>query len=210
MSTLMEISLNPPHNESKKIPDLVPHKNGHGCLRSCLLLFLVFVLGIGCILALVFQIPRKIGLTKSPAQKYLDDTPDRIGATKLLDAAAREGLRTKGIEIVLLPYKDGSGAIAYAIMDSSKGFQFNVKKGGDPFLGTLAQLVASQTAKELHVVRVAAEYHDEEGKTLVTLSAPTQSINDFSSGKITREQFTKSVDGQMNVKNVIERSIVSF
>lgn len=174
------------------------------------ILLLLIVLG-AILVALALRLPQKWGLVKSPAEKAFEATADRSGAEKLLASAKTEGFAAEGTELYLLPIKDSDQNVAYAVFDSSKGFRFGVPaEGGDPMLGALVSLARSQAAKDLKVERVAIEYRDESGKPLVTMTANTAMILDFANKKISREAFIKAVDGRMEIKNVIERSLVSF
>ena len=176
-----------------------------GCLKGCLIFVVALLLLIGGVVALTLRLPQKLGLIKSPAQKLFDDTPDRTSAKTITAALQKSGLAVKGLDVYVLPLKDGSGSTAVVVLDASAGFQFTGTQNGDPFLGTLATIAKTQLGKNVNLKRVALDYKDETGATLLDVTAPTSSILDFTNGKISKEVFMKSIDGRLDIKNTINR-----
>lgn len=180
-----------------------------GCLKSCLVFFVVLFLLIGGFVASALGLPRKWGLVKSKTEKVFDtNEADRYVAEDLRAALETEGIATKGMEIYVLPERDGEGASAYVVLDEAAGFSFSPSSDeGVPFLGTLASLAKSEAAKEGGVDRVAFEYKDKQGRTLIVVSSSLQDGVDFADGKITREQFMAKVGGQIEFKNLLEAQL---
>ncbi len=191
-------------------PSTTPPKKKHGCLKACGLIFIILILLIGVTAAFAFRLPQKYGLIKSPAQKLLSGTPDRAGAEVLLKEVQTAGLSTKGVSLYVLPIRGTDKTMAVAILDASQGFQLTSGGGSDPMSITMTKLVATKKAEELKVDRVAIEYHDESGAALITMTAGADAIRGFARGSLTRDQFMKAVDGQMNIPAVVERSAVHF
>ena len=86
--------------------------------------------------------------------------------------------------------------------DAPAGFDFrsfNNERAITQYLEPLAKL--DQNGK-YDIKQVAANYKDKEGKSLVTFTAPTRSIMDFANGSISREQFLRDLEGQVNFVEV--------
>ncbi len=183
-------------------------KKKHGCIRGCFLFLLILILLVGGFVASAMRLPEKFGITKSKAEKVFDvQNPDRAAAEDLRVAFEKEGIATKGMDVYVLPEKDGEGASAYVVLDQSQGFTFSSSKDGDPFLNTLATLAKSEAAKKNGITRVAFEYKDAQGRALISMGAKVQDGADFANGKITREQFMAKVGGKTDIKNVIDAQL---
>lgn len=179
-----------------------PKKKG-SCLKSCLVFFVVLALLIGALVAMVLGLPRKLGLIPSKAEKaFVVDEPDHVAAASLRADIEKEGLSTKGMDIYVLPYKEGNHSAAYVVLDEGAGFSFAPSAGGEPFLDTLAALAKSEAAKANGVTHVAFEYKDKQGRTLVVMGSNVQAGADFANKKITREEFMAQVGGQADLKNI--------
>lgn len=198
----------PAHNEKKTPPvpertDSAKKEKKFGILKGCLIAVLVFLLLLGGLVAAAFRVPEKLGIVKSKTEKLYDvDNADRYVAGDLRAALEQTGIATEGMEIYVLPLKDGSGSGAYVVLDESSGFSFSPSGGGDPFLGTLAALATSEAVKEGGVKYVAFEYKDKAGRSLITVGASVQDGADFANGTISREEFMAKVGGQADLQNV--------
>ena len=191
--------------EAAKAAKPAKQKKKGGFLRGCLLFVLVLVLLIGGLVASALGIPRKLGLVKSTTEKRYDvQAADRAVAADLVAELETKGVRTQGMDVYVLPLKDGSGSGAYVVLDESKGFGFAPSAGGDPFLGTLASLAKSEAVKVGGVKSVAFEYRDAKGRSLITIGASIQDGADFADGKITKEEFMAKVGGRADLQKVSE------
>lgn len=178
-------------------------KKKPGFLKGCLLFVLVLVLLAAGFVANALGLPQKLGLVKSATEKRYDvQASDRTAAADLVAELETKGIATKGMEVYVLPLKDGSGSGAYVVLDVAAGFGFNASGEGDPFLGTLATLAKSEAVKAGGVKNVAFEYRDDKGRTLITIGASVQDGADFADGKMTQEQFMAKVGGKADLKNV--------
>ncbi len=190
-----------PHHTGAK-----SHKKGgcRGCMRGCLW-FLLAILVIAAILTgLIFRVPQKLGLMRSPAEKVFTQTPDREGAKKMLNEAKAAGLVTKGISLYVLPVGDGSKSIALATLDVREGFTFGQTQGLDPIAGIMTRLMAGPTVSALGVERLAISYVGETGATFGTFTASTDAIRAVAAGRMTKEQFLTAVDGDINLPAVVK------
>lgn len=166
-----------------------------GCLVP-LLLILLLVVALGA--ALYFKVPQKLGLIQPAAERLLSKTLDRGAAAALLDDLAANGVNTAGIELWVVPYQDGSGSIAYAVLDAGEGFAFP-QSPSDPVIGFMTRLASGPLARQYGVKRVAIEYRMGEETSLLKLTASTQTLQDFTQGKITRAQLMKGIEGEANL-----------
>jgi hypothetical protein len=188
--------------ESAKKEKPAKTKKG-GCLKGCLLFLLVLLLLVGAIVANALGLPQKLGLVKSATEKRYDvQAADRVAAADLVAELETKGVATKGMEVYVLPLKDGSGSGAYVVLDQSNGFAFAPSEGGDAFLGTLASLAKSEAVKANGIKDVAFEYRDAKGRSLITIGAKVQDGADFADGKITEGEFMAKVGGKADMQNI--------
>lgn len=173
-----------------------------------LILFAIIVTAI--LIGLALRLPEKLGIAKSRTEKVFEYTPDRQLAQEMLEAAQASGLSTEGVSLYVFPKKDSDQSAAYAILDQSQGFRLNATSEGDPFLDTMVALVRSQAAGKAKVEHVSVEYKDASGKSLLTLGAPTKAVLDFADKKISQEQFSESLGAKVDLRNVVEASLMTF
>lgn len=174
-----------------------------GFLKGCLLFALVLVLLIVGLVANALGLPRKLGLVKGATEKLYDvQSADRAAAADLVAGFEAEGIATKGMDVFVLPLKDGTGSGAYVVLDESAGFSFNASGDGDPILDVLAAMAKSEAAKSGGLKYAAFEYRDAKGRSLITIGASVQDGADFAEGKITQEQFMAKVGGRADLQKV--------
>jgi hypothetical protein len=165
--------------------------------RGCLIT-LSFVVGIVVAsAALVLRIPHQLGLLPT-AETLLADTPDREGARELMTSIEASGIDTTGMSLHLLPMRDGSGVIAYAVLDTSGGFKFPDATNRPGLIEMFVRL-ADGRALELGVTRVAVDYRDATGTSLGVLTAPSSAIARVASGQDDLETFSRSLDGRVDM-----------
>jgi len=56
----------------------------------------------------------------------------------------------------------------------------------------------SGSAGDYDIERIAIAYRDENSESLLTLTAPTETIIKFTDGSIDREEFLEEMEGQVN------------
>ena len=168
-------------------PGKAKGKKRHGCLIS--LLVIVVILGIAGIV--LFRVPQKIGLVKSPAEKMYSQAADTEKAALVVAGLQQYGVKMNGVEVYVMPVKDTDHNTAFIILDSSKGFNFNNSGIHDPIAAFVS--IALQ-AQQQGINRAAVVYYDEQGKALLTVTAATGDVVAYSQGKMTKEQLMKKVD----------------
>jgi hypothetical protein len=132
---------------------------------------------------------------KSPAEELLSGTPDRAAASRLVEELAKSGVDVRGMDVYVLPVKGKESSVAYVGLDSSKGFRFKANKGEEPITSLMKRLATSGTAKDAGIQRIAIDYRGSDGKSLVTLTAPTEAISSFANGRLSQQQFMTALEG---------------
>lgn len=64
-------------------------------------------------------------------------------------------------------------------------------------------------AQKYGVTRVAVNYRDDTGQSLVTVTAPTQTIADYRAGRISRDEFFKRIDARLDYDAIIRHELVA-
>jgi hypothetical protein len=173
-------------------------RQGRGCVFRGCLVTLSFVVGIGIAgAALVLRVPQQLGLIPT-AETLLADTPDREAAAELMASMQASGVDTTGMSLHVLPMRDGSGAIAYAVLDVSAGFQFPAASDRPGLIEMFVRLSDDQ-ARAHGVTRVAIDYRDAAGTNLGLLTAPVDAIARVASGQDDLDTFSRSIDGRVDV-----------
>jgi hypothetical protein len=168
-------------------PEKVKGKKRHGCLIS--LLVIIIILGVASII--IFRVPQKIGLVKSPAEKMFTQ-PNDVGKAALVEEnLVNSGVNMKGVEVYVMPVKGTDDNTAFIVLDASKGFSFNNSTGTDPIKDFIAMAVQAQAQG---INRAAVVYYDTEGKALLTVTVSTSDAAAYSQGKITDKQLMEHVD----------------
>ncbi|MFC1991936.1 hypothetical protein ACFLVC_04365 [Chloroflexota bacterium] len=189
-------------DEQPSQPDKPKRKSGRGRRR---LITLAIVIAILVIVACVFfNLPQRIGVVQSPTEKILSTTPDREATTAMMEDLKSAGINTKGIDIYVIPYKGSDENVAIAVLDASQGFDVRNFSREDAITEYLELLASLDTGGEYNIKRVAVDYKNEEGESLLTLTAPTDIITRYADGSISRQQFLKELEGQVNFVEIAE------
>ncbi|MBI4329134.1 MAG: hypothetical protein HY685_04630 [Chloroflexi bacterium] len=162
-------------------------------------LLLVLVLLVGGAAAVYFGVPKM--LRSSSAQEMLSGTPDRAAAQTLTAEAAKAGISTKGVEVYVVPFEGTDENLAVVLLDASQGFTFSRTSRGDPIKDYLTPLAAK--VGELNISRAAVVYRDEKGQEIGTATASAEAITAFVQGRMSREQFAREVEADINVSAVV-------
>lgn len=166
--------------------------------KGCLITFLVLVAIVGIACIFVFDVPGRLGLVQSPAERLLDLTPDREAAANIMEDLEAAGLDTRGVQVYVFPVKEEEGSVALVVLNASQGFDFS---GAEDDLVTsyLAELATGGAAEQCGVEQVAIDYRNESGESLFTFTAPAEAIAAYKAGTISQEQFLSQVDADINL-----------
>jgi hypothetical protein len=169
------------------------------------------VLGVVIVVALVVggvilwrsDVPERLGVRQSVAQRVLSGEPDRYAAQQIVDELAAGGLDTQGMWVYVLPVEGKPYSAAYAILDASAGFEFDRSSGGDVVLDQLVRLATSDATAAQNIGRIGIDYRDEEGNQAIALTAPTETIRAYARGEIGQEAFMASLEGEVDLEALI-------
>jgi hypothetical protein len=137
----------------------------------------------------------------------LSQTPDREAAAALKADMTKAGINTQGIDLYVFPEKGSDRNVLLAVLDSSKGFYFSNYGNQDAISRYLKQLADLDKSGTYRIERIALDYKDADGVSLVGLTAPTDAIRKFSQGTMSRQDFMKAIEGQVNVSKLAEAVI---
>ena len=175
-------------------PPAKKHKR-HGCLIS----FGVFLVLVGTALALLFDLPTRLGLISSPAEKMFTEPVDAAAAEMLTQDFEKANQPTKGISFYVLPYKDRGYSLAYVVLDQSQGYRYVDTGFENPVFAAFQLVARSKAVEKAQVYRVAVEFREADGVTLSVLTAPVFAIQQYDAKAIDKKQFIAKVDGHANL-----------
>ncbi|HTM67867.1 MAG TPA: hypothetical protein VL426_01070 [Candidatus Binatia bacterium] len=207
----------PAATEPVKAPEVKPAKPAKakkkrgGCLRSCLLFFLVLFLVLGALAAWLFRVPQKLGWIKGPGAALTEQVPERAAATELLAEAEAAGFKAKGVQVYVLPKPDSDAAMLYAVYDFSKpGVELSRKGPHQPVIDALELLGGGAKAEEMNVTHVGAEFRDEKGNLIMVVAAATADVRALRAGTMTEDEFKKKMGVRVDLPNYVGRAVIPF
>ncbi len=169
-----------------------------GCLSAAGAV-LVVLLAVGGVIAWNSNLPERLGVRRSPAQRLLSGPPDRQAAQQIVDDLAAAGVDTRGMWIYVLPVEGKPYRVAYAVLDAGEGFRFGRGGEGDAVLDYLVELASGESIDALNIGRVGIDYRDEEGNPVIALTAPTAAIQAYARGEIPPEALMASLEGKLEL-----------
>jgi hypothetical protein len=180
----------------------VPQKKRkrHGCLIS----FGIFLLLIGFALAVVFDLPMRLGLISSPAAKMFTEPADPEARAVLTQEFEQAGQPTKGISFYVLPYKDRGYSLAYVVLDQSQGYRYVDTGFDNPIFATFQLVARSKAVQQAQIYRVAVEFREPDGSTLCVMTAPVFAIQQYAAKTIDKKQFFLQMDGHGNLAKIFK------
>ena len=159
---------------------------------------LVLLIGVAWMMAVRWGVLEKVGLQEPIAERVFALPPDRQAAGSLMGAMQAAGMNTEGVGFYVLPMADG-GTTAILTLDASQGFDPERFFGGGGDWGNLDQMFDDGAFLEQGITRLAFDYRDENGKSIVTLTAPTEALRQLADEEITQEEFVKAVMGRIDI-----------
>ncbi len=166
------------------------------------IIFLVLIAIIVVFSVSFFNLPERIGLVKSPAEKLLEPALNERMATSMMEQLESTGINTRGMDIYVIPYKESDANLVVAVFDASQGFDIRNFSREDAITEYLELLAGLDEDGKYNIKRVAVDYKNEEGESLLTLTAPSDTITRYSEGSISRQQFLQELEGQVNFVEV--------
>ncbi len=146
-----------------------------GCL-GCFTVFLVLlILVVGWTAAVRWGLLEKLGLRQPVAERVFAPPPDRAGAAALRGALEQSGMDMRGVDVYVLPTAEG-GSVALLSLDASKGFDLQNWMNQADAQGGVEDMFDERTLEEMGVTRLAFDYVNDEGKSIVTLTASVDEL----------------------------------
>ena len=167
----------------------------HGCLIS----FGVFLLLIGIAAVVLFDLPMRLGLISSPAERMFTGKADRQAEAVLAKDFEEARQPTQGISFVVLPYWGRGYSLAYVVLDASKGYHYVDTGFEDPIFAAFQIVARSKAVQQAQIYRVAVEFREADGVTLSVLTAPVFAIQQYAAKTIDKKQFIAKMDGHANL-----------
>jgi hypothetical protein len=184
---------------------LIPlHDESGRARKGCLITLGIVVLILVVASIFVFNLPQRIGLVASPAERFISQTPDREAAVALKAELAKTGISTQGIGIYVLPERNSDQSVLLAVLDSSQGFSFTRVTGQDAITDYLKRLADLDKAGKYRISQVVLDYRDSDSASLVTVTVPVAAVRQFSQGTMSRKDFMQAIEGQVNVAKLAE------
>lgn len=170
---------------------------GCGCqVMSAALLFVLLLAVVGG--TFYIRLPHRLGWIKPAAERVLVQVPDRDAAADLEAELGADGVVTQGMSMVVMPMQEGERSAALVLLDATDGFEFSGALEGDPYIDMLKRIAISDAAAAHDIERVAIEYVDEQGRSLISLTTTTQEARQFANGEIDEESFIKAIMGRVD------------
>ena len=177
-----------------------PKHKGFTFGKFILILFLLLVVVVA---GIIFRVPQRLGIIKTPTELLLSETPDRDAMKTIENELTNAGVNLTGITVGVFPYKDREGNLAVFILDTKEGFKPSIETADSIINYYFTFPAKNSKLKELNIKRVAIDYKSKRGKSLISVTAPIEDINDFVNGKITNEVFMKKTKGHTNFTELI-------
>lgn len=174
-------------------------KRRRGC-GGCLTVFLVIVLALTAwVLVVHTGLLEKLGLRQPAAERLFAPPPDREAADILTGKLQQDGMDMQGVSVHVLPMAGKNGSVALLTLDASQGLDLEQAFGSEG--GGMGGVFDPDTLNDLNITRVAFDYVDDTGKSIATLTVPTEVLE--SSEEMDEKQFLRSVMGRIDIPGVM-------
>ena len=172
--------------------------------HGCLIAFGVFLLLIALALAVLFDLPMRLGLISSPAKQMFTSGADSIAREMLTKEFEQANQPATGISFYVMPYKGRGYSLAYVVLDQSKGYRYVDTGFEDPIFAAFILVARSKTVERDQIDRVAVEFRERDGGTLFVMTAPVFAIQQYDAKAITKKQFLAQMDGHGNLARILK------
>lgn len=166
-----------------------------GCWTAGGVLLLVILLG-GWVAARQTGLLARLGLTHAAEDRQLSGAMNDAAAQELKAELVAAGFSDAGLDVAVMPLKEQGYNLAVVVMDASQGFHGNAS--GDLILESFKRLATGDAAGRSNIGRVALHYKDIQGNKLISLTAAARDIQAFANGAISRTEFLRLVEGQVD------------
>lgn len=153
-------------------------------LSCCLVATLIFGAGLW----------RRLGIFGPTAEELYSGAPDPFATRVLNELLSDVGLA--GASALVIPVKESQGQIAVVSLDSEEGFDGTGTAAGNEalFMSVIQRMREDNRMQMLGLERVAVDYVDESGQSLVTLTAEQSAVEALAQGEMSEDEFLKEVE----------------
>jgi len=174
-------------------------KRRRGCRTGCLVVLLLLLLLLGWVLAMRWGALERLGLRKPIAEQVFSPPPDRAAAAAITQALEQSGMNTQGIAVHVLPMASGEGSVALFTLDASQGFDPERLLAGAGDWEALEHLLSDQSLEEMNITRLAVDYANEEGKSIIVLTADASELHALSNRDAPQEEVMQAIKGYIDL-----------
>lgn len=149
---------------------------------------------------------RRLGIFGPTAEQLYSGAPDPF-ATRVLNQIL-DDIGLGGASATVIPVKDSQGQIAVISLDSGQGFDGSGTGPGNEelFMSVIQRMREDNRMQMLGLERVSVDYLDENGQSLVTLTAAESAVESLAQGEITQDEFFQEVSvgvGGLGLREVL-------
>jgi hypothetical protein len=153
--------------------------------------------------AMRWGVLERLGLRESVAERVFAAPPDREASAALMDALQQSGMNTQGIDVHVLPIAGQGGSVAILTLDAARGFDPERWFDGTGDQESLEQVFDADALRDLGVTRLAFDYVDRQGRSIVTLTAPADALSDLGDGEGDEAELLQAVMGRVDIPRLI-------
>lgn len=137
---------------------------------------------------------RRLGIFGPTAEQLYSGARDPFAGGILNQILQDAGMT--GASAIVIPVKGSQGQIAVISLDGSQGFDGSGSAVGNEalFMNVIQRMREDNRMQMLELERVAVDYRDESGQSLVTLTAAQAAVESLAQGEITEDEFLKDVE----------------
>lgn len=137
---------------------------------------------------------RRLGIFGPTAEELYSGAPDPFATRVLNELLSDVGLA--GASALVIPVKESQGQIAVVSLDSEEGFDGTGTAAGNEalFMSVIQRMREDNRMQMLGLERVAVDYVDESGQSLVTLTAEQSAVEALAQGEMSEDEFLKEVE----------------
>lgn len=141
----------------------------------------------------------KLGLRQPVAERLFAPPPDREAADTLMGMLQQEGMDMQGVSIYVLPMAGRDDSVAILSLDASQGIDLERLFGDDG--GGMGDIFDPDTLQDLNITRLAFDYVDDRGKSIATLTLPTEVLH--SNDDMDEKEFLRAVMGRIDIPGLV-------
>lgn len=111
----------------------------------------------------------------------------------------QQGMDMQGVSIYVLPMAGRDGSVAILSLDASQGLDLERLFGDDG--GGMGDIFDPDTLQNLNITRLAFDYVDDRGKSIATLTLPTEVLH--SNDDMDEKEFLRAVMGRIDIPGLV-------